>query len=69
MSFWGGTNDFFSKFTMGKYGFFLKFTLQNNDFFRERNHYVHKLIEKRTRLIEGRIKARQAQEAALEATK
>lgn len=42
-----------------------------NDFFRERNHYesrLHKLIEKRTRLIEGRIKARQAQEAALEAT-
>lgn len=30
---------------------------------------LHKLIEKRTRLIEGRIKARQDQEAALEATK
>lgn len=71
MSFWGA-NDFFSKFTMGKYDFFLKFALQNNDFFRERNHYesrLHKLIEKRTRLIEGRIKARQAQEAVFEATK
>ena len=40
--------------------------------YRERNHYesrLHKLIEKRTRLIEGRIKARQAQEAVFEATK